>query len=43
MRLVPRLLVGYNQETEVYVTHLAISRRSALVVIHQGLVLYAGS
>jgi hypothetical protein len=43
MRLVPRLLVGYDQETEVYVTHLAISRRSALGKIHQGLVLYAES
>jgi hypothetical protein len=43
MRSVPRLLVGYNQETQVYATHLAISRRSALVEIHHGLVLYAKS
>jgi hypothetical protein len=43
MRSVPRLLVGYDQETYVYVTHLAMSHRSALVVIHRGLVLYAKS
>jgi hypothetical protein len=43
MMSVPRLLVGYDQETEVYITHLAISRLSALVVIHRGLVLYAES
>jgi hypothetical protein len=43
IRLVPRLLVGYGQETYVYVTHLAISRRTALGEIHRGLVLYAKS
>jgi hypothetical protein len=43
MRSVPRLLVGYSQEAEVYVTHLAISRRSALGEVHRGLVLYAKS
>jgi hypothetical protein len=43
MRSVPRLLVGYDQETKVYVTHVAISCRSALVEIHRGLVLYAKS
>jgi hypothetical protein len=42
-RSVPRLLVGYDQETQVYITHLAISRRSALVIIHRGLVFYAVS
>jgi hypothetical protein len=42
-RSVPRLLVGYDQETYVYITHLAISRQSALVVIHRGLVLYTES
>jgi hypothetical protein len=39
MRSIPRLLVGYDQETYVYVTHLAISRRSALGEVHRGLVL----
>jgi hypothetical protein len=39
MRSVPRLLVGYDQETQVYFTHLAISRRSALGEVHRGLVL----
>jgi hypothetical protein len=43
MRSVPRLLASYDQETYVYVTHLAISRRFALVEIHRCLVLFAKS
>jgi hypothetical protein len=43
MRSVPKLLVGYDQGTYVYITHLAISCRFALGEIHRGLVLYANS
>jgi hypothetical protein len=39
MRSVPKLLVGYSQETKVYVTHLSMSRRSTLGEVHRGLVL----
>jgi hypothetical protein len=43
IRSVPILLVGYEQETYVYVTHLSISRQSVLGEVHRGLVLYAKS
>jgi hypothetical protein len=43
MRSVPRLLVDYDQETYVYITHLAVPRRSALGEIHRCIVLYAKS
>jgi hypothetical protein len=36
-------LVDYDQETYVYITHLAVPRRSALGEIHRCIVLYAKS
>jgi hypothetical protein len=43
MRSVPKLLVGYDQKTYVYITDVAISYRSTFGEIHRGLVLYAES